>query len=161
MIGAVLIDDPVFRQRKAERLRGLLQGGLVVVKGEVADVDASDVAGEDAADEGSGGWQAPVQVDRSDDRLQSIGEQRQLLSASRPRFARSHSQIAADMERPSLLRERRRRNQMSLDLRERTFLQIGKGAKNQLSDEEAENGVPEELEPLVVGRGCVAPFVRK
>ena len=50
---------------------------------------------------------------------------------------------------------------MGLDLRERALLEIRERAVDQIPDDEAQDRVPEELEPLVVGRPQVPLLVRE
>ena len=105
------------------------------------------------------GRQSPVEVDRRDERLEAVGDQGELLRASRPRLAGAHPQEPSDAEVSPLPGESRRGNEVRLDLRERPLLQVRKEAENELSDDEAQNRVAQELEPLVVGRTDLAVLV--
>ena len=105
--------------------------------------------------------QAAVEVDRRHDRLERVGQERELLRSARPGLAGPHLEKASDPERPGLGREHGGRNQVGLDLRERALLEVRKRAVDQLADDEAEHGVAEELEPLVVGGADLAVFVRE
>src|SRR5262249_47120790 len=159
VVRAVLVHDAVLRKREAQGLRGFLQNGLVVLEGEVADVDAGHVRHKDAPEERVRRGQPAVQVDRGDDRLEAVRQKRELLRASRPRLPRSHPEVPPDPQGAPLRGERRGGDQVRLDLRERAFLEVRKRAIDELPDDKAEYGVSQELETLVVRGGRFAALV--
>src|ERR1043165_487253 len=87
VIGTDLVDHRVLRQRQSPPLRQLLQRGLVVVEEEVVGVDALDVVLERALDQRARRLDAAVEVDRRDDGLEQVRQQRVLLPPARLLFA--------------------------------------------------------------------------
>ena len=147
---------------RPERLRGLLERRLVVVEGEVREVDPGDVRRERPLDERPGGrtgrrrGRSPRRSPRSRPRAARASPRRPIA----PRPPPSAGYRPSPSSR-AFVDERRGRDQVRLDLRERAFLQVREGAVDQLADDEPEDRVAEELEPLVVRRAGLPVLVRE
>src|SRR5438874_11746019 len=87
VIGTDFADDAVLRQRKSASLRELLQRGLVIVKQQILFINRANVLAERFLDELSRGIDAAVEIDRRDQRLKKIRQQRILFSSAGLLFA--------------------------------------------------------------------------
>src|ERR1043165_9351360 len=161
VIGAGLADDRVLRQRQSLPLRQLLQRGLVVVEEEIVGVDALDVVAEGALDQRARRLDAGVEVDRRDHGLEEIRQERILLPPARLLFADAEVDHLAHAVLARLRSEARGADQVRLDLRERPFVELREALEEQIADDEAEHGVAEKLERLVVADVAVLGLVRE
>src|ERR1051325_1075078 len=161
VIGADLADHRVLRQRQPLSLRQLLQRGLVVVEEEVVGVDALDVVAEGALDQRARRLDAGVEVDRRDDGLEQVRQERVLLPPARLLLADAEVDHVAHAVFARLRSEARRAHQVRLDLRERPFVELREALEEQIADDEAEHGVAEKLEGLVVADVILLGLVRE
>src|ERR1043165_4608899 len=160
VIGSDLIDDVVLRKRQPLPLRELLQRGLVIVEEEVVGVDALDVVAERSLDERARGLDAGVEIDRRDHRFEEVRQQRVLLPPARLLLADAEVDDLAHAVVARLGGEAGGAHEIRLDLRERPFIDRGKAMEEQVADDEAEDGVAEELERLVVADVALLRLVR-
>ena len=109
----------------------------------------------------SAGLRVPgVEVDGGDERLHGVGEDRGLLPAAGGLLSLAHPQIGPKVEgaghRGELLAADRRRP----DLGELAFRIAGVGGEQELGDGQAQDGVAQELEALVVAHAGVFGGIR-
>ena len=106
------------------------------------------------------GLDAAVEIDRRDERLEAVGENRVLLPAAGLLFSAPEQHVAAEIDFFGQPRERRRRDDAGLHLR-LVALAVGREPREQqIGDDEAEHGVAEELERLVVDDAAGGVLVR-
>ena len=109
-----------------------------------------DEASQLAHDERARLFDAAVEVQRGDERLAPVGQQRLLSAPSRLLLAAAEQQMVAEAQPLGHARERRRRDQNGLHLRLLALVVLGELAEQQIGHDEAEHGVAEELERFVV-----------
>ena len=95
MIGAGLAGDPVFRQRRPERLQPLLQRRLVVARERLRAARVDRLL-HFAAQERRRRLEAAIEIDRGNQRLVGVGQQRLLEAAAGLLFAAPENQVFAE-----------------------------------------------------------------
>ncbi len=135
--------------RQVEQRRGeLLQPALVI--GTVG--LGSGQAGPEGAEHQRGGPLEPRgQVGRPDDRLHGVGQDGWLLAPAGELLAASEQKVLAHAEALRHLGQRHGVHHRLADLGERAFVEVGVHPVHVIGDDDAENGVTEELEALVGG----------
>ena len=113
-----------------------------------------------APDELRRGLEPGVEIDGRDDRLAGVGEQRRLATPAGLLLAAAEQQVLAETERLAQARQPPGRDQRGADLRLRAFVQVGILAVERFGDDQADDGVAEELERLVVGDAAGDVLVR-
>ena len=98
MIGAERADEPVLRQRRIPRLHQLLQRRLVVLPGRAGTLSVGEQRRELAGHECARVLDAAVEVDRRDERLVAVGEQRLLAAAAGLLLAAPEQQVIAEVQ---------------------------------------------------------------
>ena len=101
-----------------------------------------------------------VEIERRDQRLAGIGEQRRLAAAAGLLLAAPEDQVIAEIETLGDAREAPGRDQRRLDLRLLPFVELRILAIERVRDHEPEHGVAEELERLVVDHAAGDVLVR-
>jgi hypothetical protein len=99
MVGTSLTRHTIFRQRPAERLQPLLQRRLVIARERLRAAFVQRVF-QFAAQERLGRLETAVEIDRGDQRLVGVGEQRLLETATGLFLAAPEDQMFAE---PKLL----------------------------------------------------------
>jgi len=148
VIGAELLDDLVGRRRLEPRLRGLLEPGLEVV--EALELDGLDPLREQPVDHRVGGHEAGVEIDRGDDRLERVGEDRWLGPPAGLLFALAEHQPLAEPERAGDLGEPGFADDLRARHAELALAELGIARHQAMADHQIEDGVAEELEPFVI-----------
>src|SRR5690606_21546383 len=121
---------------------------------------ARDLVGHLAQQERARGLEPAVQVQRRDERLAAVGEQRLLAPPSRLLLAPSEQQVVAEPDAGRERGERRRRDQRRLGLGLLALGEVRELVIEQVRDQEAEHRVPEELQRLVVEHAAGGVLVR-
>ena len=150
VVGSDRGDHFIARQRPATPLRQLLELGL-----RVNDSGTGEQAGigfEITLDRPSCRVEATVQVDRPEQRLERISEERRLSppperSSPTPRRSQAPRPIAS-----AYCARERARDRLRFPARQLSLGFAGKGAEEPVGGDQAEHGVAQELEPLVVSR---------
>src|SRR5262249_58400423 len=93
---------------------------------------------------------AAVQIDRRNERLIAVGEQRLLAPPSGLLFPAPEQQVLAEVQPLRLARQRRRRHERRLRLRLLALVEAGKLAEEHVGDDETQQRVAEKLHRLVV-----------
>ena len=124
-----------------------------------AAADLADQRRELAGDERARLLDAAIQVDRRDQRLVAVGQQRLLAAAAGLLLAAPEQQVIAERQPLGLPRQRRRRHERRLDLRLLPLVELGKRVEQDVGDDEAEDRVAEELERLVVDHAAADVLV--
>ncbi len=145
------LDLAVEGQADAAGLRPLLQLRLGILGRRPR---ADDQLRPVRLDEAGGRRQPAVQVKRADDRLQGVGEDARAAGAAGVPLAARGDDRRAELKPHRHLAQRRPADQRRMPLRQRALAVCGKAPVEQLGDDEAENAVAEELEPLVGDGGC-------
>ena len=116
----------------------------------IFDIDRLEIAAERLFNEAPRRLDSSVQIDRGDHRFEQIRQQR--LFPPPARLFLPHSQVnhLSHAVRLRFFRQTVGTHQIGLDLRERPFVELGKTLKKHVADDEAENGIAEELERLVI-----------
>lgn len=104
---------------------------------------------EQAVHQFGGRVEALVEIDRADHRFEGVGEDGRLVPAARALFTAAEPDEGAEFEPAAHLRQRTRVDHRGPQLGQLAFGQVGVGAVQRVRDDEAEHGVPEELQPLV------------
>src|SRR5262249_56853180 len=100
-----------------------------------------------------------VEVHRSDERLVTVGEQRLLAAATGLLLASAEQQLISKIEALRLPRQSRRRDERCLRLRFLAFVELVEFVKQQVRDDEAEDGIAQELQRLVVAHAAAHVLV--
>src|SRR3954466_5098994 len=129
-------------------LQALLQLGLVVA-GEGPRRGGVEVRGEQPVDERDCGVETTRKVDGGNDRFERVGEQALLLAAAAAFLAATEEEERAEIDVPRYVRERIGVDEACPDPREIALRRIGKPLVAADRDRQAEDGIPQELEPLV------------
>ena len=107
-----------------------------------------------AAQEGFGRFEPAVQIDGGDQRLVAVGQQRLLEAAAGLLLAAAQDQMLAEPELLGMPRQRLRRDDGGLDLRLLAFVVVRVLMEQRVGHDQAEHGVAEKLERLVVGHAA-------
>src|SRR3984957_13378403 len=132
----------------------LLQPALVVkVVGFLA--GPLNCLAELAQDELPRGLPAGVEIDRSEDGLEGVGQDGGLGPATRPFFAPAQQEDLTYPEPTRHLRQDAGVNHGGTDLGQLAFGEVGEALERVAGHDEAQNGVAQELEALVGGRASL------
>lgn len=132
----------------------LLETGLPVQAGtEVGGL--LDQRVEQAVHQFGGRVEALVEVDRADHRFKGVGEDGCLVPSARAFFTAAEPDEGPQVESATDLRQRTRVDHRGPQLGQLALGQVGVGAVQRVRDDEAEHGVPEELQPLVRRQAAV------
>src|SRR5690349_11682402 len=93
---------------------------------------------------------AAVEINRRDERLVAIRQQRLLAASAGLLLAAPEQQVLAELQTLRQPGERRRRDERGLRLRLLAFVPLGELAEEHIGDDEAEHRVAEKLQRLVV-----------
>jgi hypothetical protein len=148
VIGAELLDDAVRRGRLEPRLCGLLQPGLEVV--EPLELDGLDPLGEQALDDLDRRDEPTVEVDRREDRLERVGEDRWLGAAARLLLALAEHHPLADAELAGDLAQAGLAHDLGAGHAELAFPELRIPRHQLVAHDQVEDRVAQELEPLIV-----------
>ncbi len=147
MVRAIVL-DLVARERLEARSRQLLQARLVVER-RVALRELTEHLGEEALDQVVGGREPLIEVDRTEDRLEHVPEDRLLVRTSGRGLATPELDVGAELEVPGDLCQGLATHGSRTQLREPALLLVGMRAVDLVGDDEPEHSIPEELQPLV------------
>ena len=156
MVGAVVLG---LVRRGAEAAGGaqLLQAGLPVQAGAAGGrLDQQRV--EQPVHEGGRRLQAQAEVDRTDQRLERVGEDRLLLPAAGGLLAAAQQQLRAEAAVAEPAGDAGQRGHVDhggAQLGQLPLGQVGLAAVERVGDDEAEHRVAEELQALVGGQAAV------
>jgi hypothetical protein len=105
--------------------------------------------GEQVVDQAEGGGLAPVEEHGADHGLHGIGQDRLLVGATGGRLATAEAQHVAKADPPTDVGQGAGADDAGADLGQLALGQVGVLAEQAGGDGEAEDGVAEELEPLI------------
>jgi len=148
VIGTELLHDVVGRRGLEAGLGGLLEARLEVV--EVLELDRGDLGPEDAIDHVPRGGVATVEVDRADQRLEHVGEDLRLVTSPGLLLPLTQEDPPADLELACHLGQPRLADDLLAGDAQITLVGVGKPGHDPVGDDEVEDGIPEELQALVV-----------
>src|SRR4051794_1101532 len=152
-----LLGHHVLRDAEVQLCGELLQAGLPVqARAERGGRCQQRV--DEAADEGGRDLDAVLDVDRADQRLDGVGEDRGLVPAAAALLALAEQEVVTDAERAGDVRKRAAVDDGGTQFRELALGLVRVPVVERVGDDEAQHGVPEELQALV-GRQ-VAVLVR-
>src|SRR5581483_11837657 len=146
MIGADAGDELVSGLHPEAAVGNLLQLGFVIALGG----RSAYLVGEKAFDDGLGGGEAAIAVDRADDGLEGGGEDRGLEAAPALLFALAKLQAIVDADFEGLGGQRAAVNDRSALLGQGTFLGGRKTPHQQVGDGKVQDRVAEKLEAFVM-----------
>ena len=112
-----------------------------------------------ARDEGAGLLDAAVEIDCRNERLVAVRQQRLLLASARLFLTLAEQQVVAEGQPLRLTGERRRGHERRLHPGFLPLVELGKLAEEQVGHDEAQDGVAEELERLVVDHAAAGILV--
>ena len=148
VIGPLLLHHRVAHVQPAAR-GPLLQPRLEVVQAGLA--RRGDALAEQPLDHGERRVEAAVEVDGGDERLAGVGEHRGLAPPARLLFAAAEEEPLAEAELAGDLGQAELVDDAGAGLGQLALVALGRRVHEQVPDDEVEDGVAEELEPLVVG----------
>ncbi len=102
---------------------------------------------------------AAVEIDRRDQRLVAVGDERVLAAAAGLLLAAAEDQELAEVDLLAEPRQRRRRHDRRLQLRLLPFVVLRELPEQHVGDDEAEHRVAEELHRLVVEHAAAGVLV--
>ena len=161
MVGAALVGEDVVGLSGAGGLEVLLQGGFVVADGSaegVAGLHGEVKIGQGGLDdvlfdEGAGGVEAAVEIEGGDDGFKGVGEKCGLPAAAALFFAAAEAEERAEVDASGDLAEMTAADERGAETSQFALAGGGEAAEERFGDDEAENGVADELELFVVGGG--------
>ena len=106
-------------------------------------------------DEAARGFNAAIEIERGHDGFNAVGEQSVFFAASAALFSAAEEHVRAEVEARGYLTEMFAADQLGAQTSERPFVQLGIATAEILSDEEADDGVAEKFELLIVGAGII------
>jgi hypothetical protein len=115
---------------------------------------------EEPVDQLARGLQAPVEIDRADDGLQGVGQDRGLVPAARALLAAAEPDERAEVQPARDLGQGAGVDHGGAQLRELALREVGMQAVEGVGDHQTEHGVAEELEALVGRQTAVLIRVR-
>ena len=121
-----------------------LQGEVEIGQGGLDDV---------LFDEGAGGVESAVEVEGGDDGFEGVGEQGGLLAAAALLFSAAEAEVSAEVDAGGDFAEMTAADEGGAEAGELAFARGGEAVEEGFGDGQAEDGVAEELELLVVGGG--------
>ena len=153
MVGALVVDDVL---RDAEAVLGgeLLQRGLPV-EGGAERRGGLDERVEELVHEHRGDLDAAGEVDGADQRLDGVGEDRGLVATAGALLAATELDVLAEPDAAADLGERPGVDHGGAQLGQPALGQVGVLGVERLGDDDTEDRVTEELEPLVGGQSAV------
>ena len=133
-------------QRQAALLRPFLQAGLGVL-GRLG--RRFDARRPKRFDEAARGIQPAVQIERADDRLAGVGQERRVSPLARRLLALGQAQVALEPELAGHLGEGLAAHQIGVAHGERAFRLARKAGQQKVGHDQAEHPVAEKLQALV------------
>src|SRR5262245_9070781 len=147
VVGTPLLD--VIHGERAELLGGeLLQDRLVVAVPLPSHV-CLHPRREQPLDQRAGDVETEVQIDRTENRLEGVGQDARLVSAARPLFPLAEQHDGGQVELPCYVRERGPVDDRRAELRELPLGHLGVGPVGEVGDDQPEDRVAQELQTLV------------
>ena len=140
------------------RLAELLELGLRV-GGERRIGGQLELRLERAADETAGAGEPAIEEDGADDRFVDVGQVRRASAAAAGLLAAPQQQPIAQLQPPARLRQGVAAHQMRAQLGQLALVLVRVGVVKLVSDDQAENGIAEELHALVRLSSVVRIFV--
>jgi hypothetical protein len=149
--------DRVIREGLEPFLAELLDLGLVIRR-TAGGLDLPDCVLEEPDDERSGRTDSAVKIELCDKGFETVGEERVLVPSAGLLFASSQQQVFAEADLPSHGCKGRLAYHGGTETGKISLGGCGKGAHQTLAYHEVQDGVPQELHPLIVFGQAV--FVR-
>ncbi len=161
MVGAALVGEDVVGLAGARGLEMLLQGGFVVADGSaegVASLHGEVKIGEGGLDdvsfdEGASGVEAAVEIEGGDDGFKGVGEKRGLSAAAALFFAAAEAEERAEVDAGGDLAEVAAADERGAEASQFALAGSREAAEEGFGNDEAKDGVADELELFVVGGG--------
>ena len=161
MVGAALVGEDVVGLAGAGGLEVLLEGGFVVADGSAegvaalhGEVEIGQGGLDDVLfDEGAGGVEAAIEVEGGDDGFEGVGEQGGLAAAAALFFAATEAEERAEVDAGGDLAEVAAADEGGAETGQFALAGGGEATEEGFGDDEAEDGVADELELFVVGGG--------
>ncbi len=155
MVGTGFFEQTVGGFRAVVGLEHLLEGGFVVADGGGELLAGGEGAGSGvgenfALDEGSGGFQAGVEVEGRYEGFDDVGEEGGVGAGVIVLRGVAEKEVGAELEAGADLAEMPAADYGGAEAGERTFAMRGEASVEGLGSEEAEDGVADELELLVI-----------
>ena len=161
VVGAGLIGEDVLGLAGSGGLEMLLKGGFVV-----SDGSAEGVAGVKGCveirecglddlflDEAAGGGESAVEVEGGDDGFERVGEDGGFAASSAVLFATAEEDVVAEADAEGDVAEVTAADDGGAEAGELALAGVGEALEEGFGGEEAEDGVADEFELLVVGAG--------
>jgi hypothetical protein len=104
-------------------------------------------------DEGAGGVEAAIEVEGCDDGFEGVGEECGLAAAAALFFAATEAEERAEVDASGDLAEVAAADEGGAEAGQFAFARGGEAMEERFGDDEAENGVTDELKLFVVGGG--------
>src|SRR5215831_4162929 len=147
------LDLTVMRGRQAARLRPFLQHGLRV---EQRPHRRAHAFAPVALDQRSGGCIAAIDEHRADQRLADVGEDGESPPAARIGLRGAELDHRPEVHRMGNLGAALATHQVGEPARQLALVRLGEGTKQHVGDDEAEDVVAEELQPLIAADAALA-----
>jgi hypothetical protein len=137
----------------------LLEGGFVVADGSAegvaglqGEVEVLHGGGGDVLfDEGAGGIEATVEIESGDDGFESVGEDRGFFAAAALLFSAAEEEMGAEVDAGGDVCQVAAADEGGAETGEFALAGVWEAAEESFGDGEAEDGVSDKLELLVVG----------
>jgi len=159
VVGAGLVGEDVLGLASTDGLEVLLKSGFVVADGSAEGVVGLECGVEIRKgglddllfDEAASGGEASVEVEGGDDGFECVGEDGGLATAFAVLFAAAEQDVVAEADAESDVAEVTTADDGGAEAGEFALAGVGKALEEGFGGEEAEDGVADELELLVIG----------
>ena len=102
------------------------------------------------------GFEAAIEIDRTDHCLERIGQNRRAMFAAAPEFAPAETQIGAEFQIRGNSMQALLAHEVGTQARHFSLADVAKALEERDGDDAIENRVPEEFEALIVRRSGAA-----
>ena len=140
----------ILYRAEASLLKPFLQRGLVIGPLEAFDTSFESRQDESASQKISSGRKTGVEIDGSDDCFVRVGEQAHFFTPAGLFFARTETEMAAELQAARGSMDGRRTDQPRQTLRKLAGVPMGKGFEELFAGDQAEHAVAEKFETLVI-----------
>ena len=155
MVGARTVDDTIFGQGQAARLQGFLQACLGIL--ELLGIgQCLDGYGEQAPEQFVGRGIARVEVHGADHGLEDIGQRGTALETAAPLLARAHGKQIPEIQFTRHPGQCPAIDQGRAHARKVTLVQFWTSPVKHLGDRQADHGIAQEFESLVMNTAGAA-----
>ncbi len=149
VLRAALVDDFVGGADGGDGLEEFLEAAFGVVVGGV-DLEVFEEFAGFGQDDAADGDEVAIQIHGADEGLEGIGKGAGAVAAAVGFFAAAHHEVAAEAEALGQEAEAVARDDAGADLGQVAFGKAGELIEEVLGEDELEDGVAEEFEPLVI-----------